>query len=79
MDDPLWDSYCFNQIDEAERDFFVEEIAHRVDEDHLGVAPAKRLFQPFGPELKVKAVFKGVAWHPAETFREALGNDHSRH
>src|SRR4051812_23782931 len=61
------------EIDEAERDFFVEKIAHRVDEDHLGVAPAKRLLQPFGPKLEVKAVFKGMAWHTAESFREALG------
>ena len=32
------------------RNVLVKKIAHRIDEDHTGPLPLKRLGQPFGPE-----------------------------
>src|SRR5579864_5717917 len=62
-----------NAIDELEGDFLVEEIAHRIDEDHLWFAPPQRLIQPLWTKLEVEAIFKGVSGDPAEPLREALG------
>ena len=60
-------------IDEAEGDFLVKQVAHRVDEDHPRFAPPQRLFQPFGAELKIEAILKGVARHATEPLREPFG------
>src|SRR6266404_4198441 len=60
-------------IDELKGDFLVEEIAHRIDEDHLRFAPPQRLLQPLGTKLEVKAIFEGMSRDPAEPLREALG------
>jgi hypothetical protein len=51
----------------------MEQIAHRIDEDHLRLAPEKRLTHPFGAELKVEAIFKRVASYSSKPFRETLG------
>src|SRR5260221_2351913 len=58
-------------VDEAERDFLVKKVAHRIDEDHLRFAPPQRLFQPFGTELKVEPVFEGMSRDAAEPFGES--------
>jgi hypothetical protein len=48
-------------VKKAEGDLLVEEIAHRIDKDHLRFAPPKRLFQSFGAKLEVKTVLE---WMP---------------
>ena len=51
----------------------VEEVAHRVDEDHPRPPPAERLLEPLGPEPEVEALLVGVARHAAEPLGERLG------
>jgi hypothetical protein len=51
----------------------VEEVAHRVHEDHPRPAPAQRLLQPRRPEPQVEALFIRVAGDTAEALREGLG------
>ena len=59
--------------DVVERDALVEEVAHRVDEDHPRLAPRERQLQPLGPEAQVEALLVGVTGHAAEPLRERLG------
>jgi three-Cys-motif partner protein len=50
----------------AEGDLLVEEIAHRIDKDHLRLTPPKRLFQPFGAKLQIETVFKRMTRHTSK-------------
>src|SRR5665213_3609029 len=47
--------------DERVRHLFVEEVAHRVDENHPGPPPCKRLVQPFGSKGQIESVLEGMA------------------
>src|SRR5215211_2243557 len=47
---------------------FMEEVAHRVYKNALGVPPIEGLFQPLGPEREVKAVRKRMTRDAAESF-----------
>lgn len=60
-------------LDVLDRHIFVEEIAHRVDEDAAGSAPANGVAQLFGNESKIETELKGVALHAAEPLRKRLG------
>lgn len=60
-------------IDEGCRYGLMEEIAHRVYENHPSTAPAQWLIQALGPEGQVKPVFEGMARHSTEPLGEARG------
>ncbi len=53
-----------------ERNLFVEQIAHRVDENHPGLTPPQRLRQFSGNKPQVEALLEGMALHAAEPFSE---------
>src|SRR5438874_1535460 len=53
-------------------DAFVEEVAHRVEEDDTRLLPLKRVVQPVPPKTKVKALLVGVARDASESFSERL-------
>ena len=59
--------------DELVRDVLVEQVAHRVHEDHPRPAPAQRLLEPLGPQPQVEALLVGVARHAAPALGERLG------
>ena len=63
---PLWDS-------------LMEEVAHRVDEDHPRSRPLQRLLQTLRPELQRKPLLVGVPWRsPASARRTSRrSNAHS--
>src|SRR5262249_4051603 len=58
-------------INKFARDGFLEEIAHRVDEDHAGSTPREGLAQSVRPKYKIKPVFKRVGRYTAKTFSES--------
>src|SRR5262249_11892671 len=45
----------------------VEEVAHRVDENTLGLPPLQRKPEPAWPQPKVEAVLVRMTWHAAKT------------
>jgi hypothetical protein len=59
-DEPLW--YLL-----------MEEVAHRVHEDHSWARPLQRLLQPLWPQLECKALLVGVPWDAAPALGERLG------
>ena len=60
-------------VDEAFRDLLVEEVTHRIDEDHPWPLPAERLPNALGAQCEIKAIFKGMPGDPAPAFSKALG------
>ena len=60
-------------IDEAARHLLVEQVAHRIDEDHARPTPGKRLAQPLRPKREVEAALERMAGHSAKPLGEALG------
>src|SRR5262249_13332825 len=59
--------------DKVVRHLFVKEIAHGVDEDHSRYPPAKRLFETFGAQRQIEAVFERVSGRTTEPFGKTLG------
>ena len=53
-------------------DVLVEEVAHRVHEDHPWLFPGHRLLQPRRPERQVEALFVGVPRNAAPALRETF-------
>ena len=51
----------------------VEQVAHRVDEDHLRRAPPQRLRELLRDEPQIEALLVRMAWHAAEPLGERLG------
>src|SRR5688572_21396860 len=51
----------------------VEEVAHRVHENHPGRPPAERLNELFRNKPKVKTLFVRMSRYAAKTLRERLG------
>ena len=60
-------------LDELERDVRVEEVAHRVHEDHPRPAPPQRLPKPMRPEPEIEALLVGVVRYAAPALSERLG------
>ena len=58
--------------DEIGRDVFVEQVAHRVDEDLPRPFPVQRLLQLLGHESEIEALFKRVSGHTAKALSEDL-------
>src|SRR5262245_37404929 len=56
-----------------ERHAFMEQIAHRVDEDHSRSAPGQRLPHLLRHESKVESLLVGMARHAAKAFGEGFG------
>ena len=54
-------------------DVLVEEVAHRVHENHPRLLPKHRLPQPRRPKRQIEALLIGVPRNAAPTFCEALG------
>jgi hypothetical protein len=54
------------------RNTLVEEVAHRVDEDHSRPRPLQWLLQPLRPELQREALLVGVSRDPAPALGERL-------
>ena len=54
-------------------DEIVEEVAHGIDENHFGLAPAERLGEFFGNEARIEALFVGMAFDAAESFGKGFG------
>ena len=54
-------------------DVLVEEVAHRVDEDELGLAPLQRKLQAVRPEPQVEALLVRMTGNAAPALRERLG------
>src|SRR5262249_11267517 len=60
-------------LDKLERDLRMEEIAHRVHEDHARPPPAERLLESAWPELKVEALLVRVARNTTPALGKGLG------
>jgi len=60
-------------LDKRHRNVLMEQIAHRVDEDHSRATPAQRLHEPLRPEAKIKALFVRVSRYASPAFSEGLG------
>lgn len=54
-------------------DEVMEEVAHGVDENHFGLAPAERFREFFGNEARIEALFVGMAFDAAETLGKSFG------
>jgi hypothetical protein len=50
----------------------MEEVTHRVHEDHPGNAPTQREIQPFRPQLEVKTLLIGVGGDTSPPLRKSL-------
>src|SRR5690606_24059856 len=59
-------------VDEGVRNCLMEEVAHRVHEDHPATLPADRLVQALWSQGQVEARLKRVARHTAKPLREAF-------
>ena len=59
--------------DEIERDVLVEQVAHRIDEDHARLPPMQRQIEHVRMERELKAVTVVGLAHGAEPLRHALG------
>jgi hypothetical protein len=53
-------------------DILVEQVTHRIYEDHPRLLPFKRLRKAFGPQNEIKAVFERMPRHPPEALRKSL-------
>src|SRR5947207_10992271 len=60
-------------LDVLERDVLVEEIAHRVDEDHPRALPLQWVAESARPQAKVEALLVRVPLDPAPALSERLG------
>ena len=60
-------------VDECAVDVLMEEVAHRVHEDHARLFPKYGLLQSRRPECQVKTLLVGVSDNPAPALCEALG------
>ena len=54
------------------RHAFVEEVAHRIDENLLWLRPADGVAELLRYQAEVETEFKWMAGHAAEAFRERL-------
>ena len=61
-----------NPADVIIRNVFVEQIAHRIDEDHPGGPPAERLQELFRNEPKVESLLVRVARHSTKALCESF-------
>lgn len=59
-------------VDEGTVDVLVEQVAHRVHEDHPRLLPERGLFQPRRPERQVKSLLIGVARNAAPALCKAF-------
>lgn len=54
----------------------MKQVAHRIDEDHPGLAPVEGLIGALGPKHQVKTAFKRMSGRPPESvpkrFRVAI-------
>jgi hypothetical protein len=55
------------------RNEIVEEIAHGIHKNHLGLTPAQGFGELFGDEARVEALFVGMTLHTSEPFGKSLG------
>ena len=62
-----------NLIDEIRRYAFVEQVAHRIDENHPMLFPVQRLLQPFRAQRKIETGFERMPRHATKPLCEALG------
>jgi hypothetical protein len=53
-------------------DALVEQVAHRVDEDHPWSLPTQRMLKPIRPQLEREALLIGMTRHPNKTLCERL-------
>src|ERR1700722_4471745 len=60
-------------LDVVQRHVLVEEITHRVHEDHPWTRPSHRLLQTLRPEAQVEPLLVRVAWNPAPSLGKRLG------
>src|SRR5881409_2530433 len=56
-----------------QRNALVEQIAHRVDEDHPRFAPTKRLSELLGNKPQIKTVLEWMLLHPTKPLSKPLG------
>jgi hypothetical protein len=60
-------------VDELTVDVLVEQVAHRVHEDHPRLLPERGLFQSRRPERQVESLLVGMSWNAPPTLSEAFG------
>ena len=60
-------------MDVLERNVFVEQVTHRIDEDELRVPPARRVLESFWTQSQIKASLKRMSLDIAKAFGKALG------
>src|SRR6185437_1821506 len=53
-------------------DRVMKEIAHGIDENHFGVAPAERLRELFGHESQIETLLVGMTFNAAKALGERL-------
>src|ERR1051326_7824639 len=67
----------FHRVENARDKFLghllVEEVAHRIYEDHARLAPMKWLLEARRAKCEIKAVLERMAFGAAEALTEALG------
>ena len=61
-----------NFLDVFVRHALVKEVAHRIDENLLGLGPTNRIAQLLRHEPQIETKLKGMARHTAEPLRERL-------
>jgi hypothetical protein len=61
-----------NARDVVDRNVFVKEVAHRVDENLSRAAPVQWLIELFRNESEIETLLERVSWHSAESFCEQL-------
>ena len=68
---------CLHDADDGENVLvgyvLVEQVAHRVDEDHLRLRPAQRLGKFLWDQAEIEPLLVGMPWHAAEPLGESLG------
>src|SRR5580704_10656728 len=58
-------------VNEGTRHLFVEQVAHRVHEDHPRTRPLQWLVQSLGPEGEIEPSRKRMTWDPPKSLGEA--------
>src|SRR6266446_10889447 len=67
------DHYVRNGHDIVVGHIFMKQVAHGIDENHLGIPPAQWLGKLFRDKAQIESLFVGMSLHSAKAFRKRLG------
>jgi hypothetical protein len=66
------DHHVEDSSDELRRNILVEEVAHRIDEDHSRPFPTRRNLEPFRPKPQIETLLVRMAGNVSPPFGEGL-------